>query len=141
MSSGFRKINCRRGVHLKRASLGVNLAEFVLGSHSWAMNLGEYYRPFLHPGHIVCRLCEADGLSECTMLHGIAAIDRVDAYHFAASRSGQRVLIDASKRLDWSRDFLGRSDIDARLIHLVRHPCGFVEFEGRRLPIYRRQSY
>jgi hypothetical protein len=111
---------------------GSTWLNLVLGSHSWAMNLGEYYRPFLHPGHIVCRLCEADGLSECTMLHGIAAIDRVDAYHFAASRSGQRVLIDASKRLDWSRDFLGRSDIDARLIHLVRHPCGFVESEGRR---------
>jgi hypothetical protein len=113
---------------------GSTWLNLVLGSHSWAMNLGEYYRPFLHPGHIACRLCEADGLSECTMLHGIATIDRAHAYHFAASRCGHRVLIDASKRLDWCRDFLTRSDIDARLVHLVRHPCGFVESEGRRNP-------
>lgn len=79
---------------------GSTWLNLVLGSHSWAMNLGEYYRPFLNPDHIACRLCEAEGLPECTVLHGIEAVARADAYHFAALRSGKRILIDASKRLD-----------------------------------------
>ena len=104
----------------------------VLGSNSWAGSLGEYYRPFKMPGHVACRMCEADGLSECTKLHGIQNIMARDAFHFAADRLGKSVLIDASKSLDWCKEFLGRCDIDAKLIHLVRNPCGFVESQGRR---------
>lgn len=106
----------------------------VLGSTSWAASVGEYMRPFTVKGHVACRLCEAEGLSECTELHGIEAVAPRDAYRFAAERLGKRVIIDCSKELDWCSRFLGRDDIDARLIHLVRNPCGFVESEGRRLP-------
>jgi hypothetical protein len=104
----------------------------VLGAHSWAANLGEYFRPFLVPGHVACRLCEADGRVECSVLGGIEHVAPADAYHFAADRTRKSVLIDASKRLDWCERFLHREDIDARLIHLVRHPCGFIESERRR---------
>lgn len=111
---------------------GSTWLNLVLGSHGWAMNLGEYHRPFTMPGHVACRLCEADGLKDCTVLGGIERVARDDAFHFAALRSGKPVLIDASKDLDWCRHFLAVEGIDARLIHLVRHPCGYVESEGRR---------
>jgi len=106
----------------------------VLGSHSWATSLGEYCRPFFDRAHVACRLCEADGLDRCTVLHGIEHVPRGEAFHFAAARTGHRVLVDASKRLDWSADFIGRPDLDVRLLHLVRHPCGYVESEMRRSP-------
>lgn len=111
---------------------GSTWLNLVLGSHSWAMNLGEYYRPFTMPGHVACRLCEADGLKDCTVLGGIEGVAVGDAFHFAAARSGKSTLVDASKDLDWCRRFLGVEGIDARIIHLVRHPCGYVESEGRR---------
>ncbi len=104
----------------------------VLGSNSWAKSLGEYCRPFTRPGHFTCTMCEADGLSECTVLHGISDVRPRDAFDFAARRLSSLVLIDSSKSLDWSRSFLFRDDIEARLIHLVRNPCGFVESQGRR---------
>lgn len=116
---------------LRSGSTWLNL---VLGSHGWAMNLGEYFRPFRVPGHVACRLCEADGLPECTILHGIAAIPAARAFHFAAERSGRRVLIDASKHLDWCAEHIATGTLDVRIIHLIRHPCGYVESQGRREP-------
>lgn len=106
----------------------------VLGSNSWAASLGEWFRPFSLPGHVACRMCEADGLEECTKLHGYEKIAPSDAYAFASERLGRSVLIDSSKRLDWCRQFINRTDIDARLIHLVRNPCGYVDSAGRRQP-------
>ena len=107
----------------------------VLGSNSWAESLGEYYRPFTRPGHFECSMCEADGLSECAVLHGISKVRQRGAFHFAAKRLGNSVLeFDSSKSLDWSKEFLFRDDIEPRLIHLVRNPCGFVESQGRRKP-------
>lgn len=113
---------------------GSTWLNLVLGSHSWAANVGEYRRIFTIPGHVVCRLCEADGLSECRLLHGAADVPAEAAYHFAAERLGRDVIVDASKRLDWCARFLERPDLDVRLIHLVRHPCGFVASQGRREP-------
>jgi hypothetical protein len=106
----------------------------VLGSHAQAAGLGEYFRPFEMPGHVACRLCEADGLSACSKLHGIETVELEDAYAFAAQRLGKRVLIDCSKQLHWPEYFMYQRKIDARFIHLVRHPCGYVESELRRRP-------
>jgi len=116
---------------LKSGSTWLNL---VLGSLDGAIGLGEFYRPFLQPGHVVCRQCEADGLPDCTLLHGLAAEPPANGFHFVAGRSGCSVLVDASKRLDWAAHFVGRADLDVRLIHLVRHPAGFVDSYGRRQP-------
>ncbi|HQT46334.1 MAG TPA: sulfotransferase [Acidocella sp.] len=116
---------------MRSGSTWLNL---VLGSCSWGLNLGEYYRPWRWPGHIACRLCEADGLSECSMLHGIEQVEQRNAFHFAAARGGSRVIIDCSKDLAWCADFLDDARIDARVVHLVRHPAGYVESESRRAP-------
>ncbi len=111
---------------------GSTWLNLVLGSCSWAMSLGEYHRCWTMPDHIACRLCEADGLAECSLLRGIEHVARADAFHFAAERSGKRTLIDASKSTEWCANFLERPDIEARLIHLIRHPCGQVESQLRR---------
>jgi hypothetical protein len=113
---------------------GSNWLNLVLGSCSWALNLGEYYRPWKWPDQGHYRLCEADGLPECTLLRGIEQVEQRNAFHFAASRSKKRVLIDCSKDFDWCSYFLADSRITARIIHLVRHPAGYVESESRRAP-------
>lgn len=111
---------------------GSTWLNLVLGSHTWAANLGEYMKIFIDPGHVTCRLCEAEGLAACTVLHGVEQVARADAYAFAAQRLPGRVLVDASKRPEWATLFVGRDHVDARLVHLVRHPAGFVESQRRR---------
>jgi len=111
---------------------GSTWLNLVLGSCSKSYNLGEYHRPWSMPGHVACRLCEADGRQQCTILHGIEAVALKDAFHFAAARTNRYILIDCSKFIGWSMEFLGRADIDVRLVHLVRHPCGYAESRWRR---------
>jgi hypothetical protein len=111
---------------------GSTWLNLVLGSCAWGINLGEYYRLWEWPGHVACRLCEADGLAECTMLHGVDRVPQQNAFHFAALRSGKRVVIDCSKDIRWCHSFLDDPRIDVKVIHLVRHPAGYVESESRR---------
>jgi LPS sulfotransferase NodH len=105
----------------------------VLGSNTWAGSLGECYRYFTQRSS-VCSLCQADGLPECSALHGISKVAPSDAFFFAAERLGKSVLFDSSKNMGWCNQFLRRDDIEAKLIHLVRNPCGFVESQWRRQP-------
>ena len=111
---------------------GSTWLNLVLGSCSWGANLGEYKRLFEDRGHVACRLCEAEGLPGCAVLHGVEHVDQRDAFAFATARLPGRVLFDASKRPEWARLFLGRDDVDARLVHLVRHPAGVMEGQRRR---------
>ncbi|MCW5737696.1 MAG: hypothetical protein KIS73_26485 [Enhydrobacter sp.] len=113
---------------------GSTWLSLVLGSTSWAAHLGEFCRPFTRQGHVVCRLCEAEGLDRCSVFDGIERVQARDAFHFAAERAGKPVLIDASKQLEWCGKFVDREDLDVRLVHLVRNPCGYVESEHRRHP-------
>ncbi len=115
---------------------GSTWLNLVLGSLGWTVNLGEYYRPFLLDSPVACRLCQADGLPDCSLLHGIGEVRVEDAFHFAAQRSDRSVIIDSSKSLDWTERFLGREDIDVRLVHLIRHPAGVAESIVRRDPTY-----
>jgi hypothetical protein len=119
---------------------GSNWLNLVLGSCSWALNLGEYYRPWKWPDQGYCRLCEADGLPECTLLHGIENVEQHNAFHFAAFRSKKRVIVDCSKQLDWCSFFLSDPRISVRIIHLVRHPAGYVESQLRRAPHLRHSE-
>jgi len=119
---------------------GSTWLNLVLGSHSWAANVGEFYRPFLFPGHVACRLCEANDEPRCTVLDGIEHVPAERAYHFAAERFGRPCIVDASKRLDWCARFLPRDDLDVVLVHLVRHPAGYVASETRRRPDLSRDA-
>ena len=106
----------------------------VLGSHAGTAALGEYSRTFTVPSHIACRLCEAEGLPSCRFLHGIEKVPAESAYEFAAERLNRSILIECSKLLDWPNRFLKCGTIDARFIHIARHPAGYYESERRRRP-------
>lgn len=119
---------------VRSGSTWVNL---VLGSNSWAADLGEYNRPFLSIPYnsdnmIRCPSCTADGLPDCAIYPNVSNVPEKDAYHFAFSKSGKPVLIDSSKDIDWCTRFITRNDLDPCIIHLIRHPCGFVESQMRR---------
>jgi len=110
----------------------------VLGSTSWAANVGEFKRAYTTPEGFACRMCAAKGLPECAAPGDMRGIDRWEAYQFIAARLRRPVVIDASKSVEWCAEFLGHPEIDVRIIHLVRHPCGFVASEHRR---FRHLSY
>lgn len=117
---------------------GSTWLNLVLGSNSWASDLGEYNRPFLFIPYnsdstIRCPSCTADGLPDCAIYPNVSNVPEQDAYHFARAQSGKPVLIDASKDINWCAKFITRPDIDPFIIHLIRHPCGFVESQMRRL--------
>ena len=120
---------------LSTARAGSTWLNLVLGAHSWAAGMGEYRRLFDQRGHVACRLCEAEGLTDCSIYAGVEDAPEDQAFHFAARRTGKHILVDASKSLVWCARFLDRPDISPRLIHLVRHPAGFIESEVRRKPI------
>ena len=119
---------------------GSTWLNIVLGSHPWAVNLGEYARIWLMPGHVTCRLCEADGLPECAVLAGAESVPADDAFGFAARRFPGRTIVDASKVDAWCARFLRRDDLDVRVIHLVRHPAAYLESELRRRPETPRET-
>jgi hypothetical protein len=104
----------------------------VLGSHSWAAPLGEFMKHMTIPGHVACRLCQADGRAGCSLYDGIVDVAPDDLHLFAAARLQRPVLIDISKRYEWAQRFTARTDLDVRLIHLVRDSRGYIESEGRR---------
>ncbi len=106
----------------------------VLGGHAETTCLGEYCRPFMQRGTCACRLCEADGRPECTVLYGIEHAAVADAYTFAAQRTQRSIIVDTSKRLDWLSRFVGQRDADVRLVHVLRHPAGYVDSQQRRRP-------
>ena len=106
----------------------------VLGSHEPVANLGEYFRPFADRAHVACRLCEADGLPNCRILHGIESVAEADAFSFASERTGKSILVECSKLLHWPLQYVAQERLDVRFIHLVRNPCGYIESEGRRRP-------
>ena len=121
---------------LSASRSGSTWLNLVLGSSSWALNLGEYHRPWDLPGDrgSSCFMCAADGLPDCSLLHGIEHISKRNCFHFASYRSGKRIIIDSSKILDWCSTFLNDDRITKRFIHLVRHPSGYVESDSRRAP-------
>jgi len=77
---------------------GSTWLSYVLGSHPSAAHLGEYYRPFVLKNHTACRLCEAKGLSECEILHGIEHVEQRfhDTRWPAQLSSSERTAIEQS---------------------------------------------
>ncbi len=108
---------------------------YVLASHPGVAHLGEYRRPFTIPGHVACRLCEARGKVECEILHGIEKVPRELAYDFAFERFQVPILIDSSKLLDWTAQFLAQDRFQVKVIHLLRDPRGWFASERRRNPM------
>ena len=114
---------------------GSTWLSYVLGSHVSAAHLGEFCRPFIYENHTACRLCEAKGLAECELLHGIEHVDKRLAHDFAFARMKKPILIDSSKYLDWTSQFLDQTRYPIQVIHLIRDPRGWFASERRRTPM------
>lgn len=121
---------------------GSTWLSYVLGTHPHAAHLGEYYRPFMHPGHVTCRLCEGRGLTDCEILGDLDQVPISHAYTYALERYQSldiSTLIDCSKDLAWLEQVLvangGRNDnnVTVKIIHLIRDPRGWIASERRRV--------
>ena len=108
---------------------GSHFLSLMLGSHSRAEHIGEvrsrrrtYNRP-----RLPCTLC--DEPAECPVVRGITpeTIDQV--YHTVFDnfdRPTLTTLVDASKKVDWARRFVGDPSFGMRYIHLIRDPRALV---------------
>lgn len=119
---------------------GSTWLSYVLGTHEETAHLGEYFRPFLIKGHVVCRLCEARGLPQCEVFHGIEDVEFSQAFEFAFERTGAHTLIDASKSLEWLDRFRNSDSFAVKAIHLIRDPRGWIASERRRTPGMSNQA-
>ena len=122
---------------------GSTWLSFVIGNHPNSAHLGEYHRPFEHPGHISCKLCQAKGLADCEVLNGLGSIPISNAYGFALERYHQKgitTIVDCSKQLSWLKKIIDKGggaqgeDLPIKVIHLVREPRGWLASQQRRNP-------
>lgn len=111
---------------------GSTWLNLVLGSHTWAANVGEFCRPFFRPGHTACRLCEAKGLEHCAVLGDVSQLPIENAFRHAAKKLAVQTVIDSSKRFDWVEVFENEKDHEIYIVHLIRHPCGYIASRLRR---------
>ena len=125
---------------LSETRSGSTWLSYVLGTHPEGFHLGEFYRPFTMAGHSICRLCEARGLAQCEILHGLERLDPAQAFEQAFARSGANLLSDCSKQIDWCNRVLPARSFDVRFIHLVRDPRGWFFSEQRRNPMSLEQG-
>ncbi len=125
---------------LSETRSGSTWLSYVLGTHPEGFHLGEFYRPFTMPGHTICRLCEARGLAQCEILHGLERLEPAQALEQAFARSGANLLSDCSKQIDWCKQVLPARNFDVNFIHLVRDPRGWFFSEQRRNPMSLEQG-
>jgi hypothetical protein len=111
---------------------GSTWLSYVLGSHRNIAHLGEYHRPFDIPGHVSCRLCEAQGKHDCDILAGIENVAKADAMDFAFEKFDEEILVDGSKRLSWVENFIENRNFTKKCVHLHRDPRAWFASQKRR---------
>jgi len=95
---------------------------YVLGSGRQTAFVGELYRAWDAQDHVPCTVCASRGLNECVTLGGIEAVAPKEAFAFISARNGKPVIVENSKRVEWTRQFIGRPGRETRIIHLVKDP-------------------
>ena len=105
---------------------------YVLGSAPEAAFVGEYFRAWSEELRVPCTICAASGLAECQILHGAEATPAHDAFRFAMERTGKPAIVENSKSLEWTRGFLGRSDVSPRFVLVVKDPRSWFASSRRR---------
>lgn len=108
---------------------------YVLGSTARSAFVGEFHRPWHVSTAVPCTLCASRGLSACTVLDGVAAAPPTAAFAVAAGRLPGRVLVDNSKLVEWTRLFIGRDDVECRIVHAVKDPRGWLASVRRRATV------
>ncbi len=75
----------------------------MLGSGPESAFLGEYHRACKEAIRVPCTLCAARGLPYCEILHDVEMQPARRAFDLAFARTGKRVVVDASKDIEWVR--------------------------------------
>jgi hypothetical protein len=105
---------------------------YVLGSTSKSAFLGEFYRAWDDQARVPCTLCATRGLDACSVLHGAELLPDIDAFRFAARRTGASVLVDNSKTTSWAAKFINSPELDCRFVHVLKDPRGWIASMKRR---------
>lgn len=100
---------------------GSTWLSLLLGSHSQAFYVGEINKLYSRKYPMPCALCNEIG-QECPYFYDVRQVYRREIHHLILERTGKDVLIDNSKRLKWSRHFLGDDRYQHKYIHLIKDP-------------------
>ncbi len=109
---------------------GSHFLSLMLGSHSACMHLGEIrHRRRKHDSNDrkECWLCAEP--EQCPLLRGIGIGDIGNVYETIfcnMANPGLRVLIDASKKINWARRHMHDDRFRMKYIHLIRDPRALV---------------
>ena len=74
------------------------------------------------------------GLQDCVLLVGIEHADPTSAFSTISERNHKRIIVDNSKRIEFTRHFIGRPDRDLKVVHLVKDPMSRWASLRRREP-------
>jgi len=101
---------------------GSHFLSLLLGSNTKAEHLGELKN--LYKGQSEARCYKCNNLNSCDLFSGVDRMPKKDLYEelFLRVNEEVEVLIDASKKPKWFKDFVGDVRYDVRLIHLIRDP-------------------
>jgi hypothetical protein len=108
---------------------GSHYLSLMLGSHSKAAHCGEVHHLRKEdPGEWRDRCPVCNRREGCPVLEGITPKTFESAYDILYSNLGDGVdvLIDASKRWQWAKRFLGRTPYRMKYVHLIRDPRALV---------------
>ncbi|GAB1689846.1 sulfotransferase [Krasilnikovia sp. M28-CT-15] len=114
---------CGCGAPVTRCELWSSvLADSGAGTPEVARRMIRLQRAHLRTRHVRARLAESRGA--VAPAPGVTeAVDRsVNVYALLAGRGGGRLIVDGSKYPAEAAALLGRSDVDARVLHIVRDP-------------------
>lgn len=122
---------------------GSHFLSLMLGSNDRAEHLGELKNLCKGQKQAQCYIC--NGLNGCSLFHGIDKLPKSELYETLFSRVDDKidVLVDASKKSAWFKDFVGDERYDIRLIHLVRDPRALarrwlIRFEENKIGLRER---
>jgi len=122
---------------------GSHFLSLLLGSNIKAEHLGELKNLVKRQGGSHCSLC--DGVDSCSLFHGVDELPKSCLYGTLFSRVDDKVeiLVDASKKPKWFKNFVDDERYDIRLIHLVRDPRALarrwlMRFEEKHIGLQER---
>jgi hypothetical protein len=95
---------------------------YVLGSGQQAAFVGELSRAWDERRRVPCTVCASRGNEICPILGGIHNVTPVSAFPLLSARTGKTVIIDNSKDIEWTKQFVNHPDRDLRIVHLVKDP-------------------
>lgn len=116
---------------------GSHFLSLLLGSHSQAAHVGEVKNlakvknkgiqsSKTNESTRQCYLCE--GETSCTLLGDMHLLTKEEIYPTLFKRIGNNtnLIVDASKKTAWAKQFLNNKEFEVKFIHLIRDPRALV---------------